>query len=178
MTTEEIHLLTKKIRNSDTLAFRTLFDFFHRPLYHFVFYKTYNRALSEDIVQDVFIRLWENRINLREDLSIKSYLYTIAVNLTLNSIRRHTIRTGEGIEDPDTQPHEETPLSVLEKKEFEQLLNAAIQKLPEQARIVFMMSRYDDLSYSEISERLSISVKTVEAHIGRALKQLRATLKP
>ena len=177
MTTEEIQLLTKKIRESDALAFQTLFDFFHRPLFHFVYYKTYDSALSEDIVQEVFIRVWENRNDLRDDLSVKSYLYTIAANLTINNIRHLTLRIGEGIEDPDTLPHENTPLAILEKKEFIQQLDDAIQQLPEQARIVFMMSRHDDLSYSEIAERLGISIKTVEAHIGRALKQLRAALK-
>lgn len=173
----DLQSITKAIQNSDTDAFKRLFDAYQQPLYHFIYSKVYNMELSEDILQDVFVTMWEKRHTLRADSSIQSLLYTIANNLALNALRHKKVRLGSGTEDSDAQLHHHTPDVILEKKESDEQFERALKMLPEQTRTVFMMSRYDDLTYQEIAQRLQISVKTVEAHMGKALKLLRAALK-
>ncbi len=164
--------LTLQIKASDKGAFRALFDRHHKDLLFFVCDKLRDSEASEDIVQEVFIKIWERRNLLDENRSIKSLLYTIALHLSLNYIRDS--KKTESL----SEHHEEIFFSKsvqhdMESDEFKEILLKAIERLPAHPRIIFKMSRMEELSYKEIAERLSISVKTVESHIGKALKILR-----
>ena len=173
---EELKKLGRRIKLSDAEAFKAVFAFYHEGIFNFVHYKLGNVAAAEDIVQDVFIKLWENRHQIKEERSLKSYLFTIANNLALNYLRHSRV----AIKFQQAQMQEsltaESPQNLLEKKEFHEKLLACIAELPEKTRLVFMMSRMENLSYKEIAERLDISIKTVESHIGNALKTLRKSL--
>jgi len=173
---DELRKLTRRIKLSDSEAFKTVFAFYHEGIFNFVHYKLGNAAAAEDIVQDVFIKLWENRHQLKEDRSLKSYLFTIANNLALNYIRHSKVVLKFHQELSEESSLQESPQAVLEKNEFHEKLLAGIAALPEKQRLVFMMSRLEQLSYQEIAERLDISIKTVESHIGNALKTLRKLL--
>jgi len=173
---EEFKKLARRIKFSDAEAFKTVFAFYHEGIFNFVHYKLGNVAAAEDIVQDVFIKLWENRHQIKEDRSLKSYLFTIANNLALNYIRHAKIAMKFQQELSAESSLQESPQASLEKKEAHEKLLAGIAALPEKQRIVFMMSRMEQLSYQEIAERLDISIKTVESHIGNALKILRQLL--
>ena len=173
----DMRQLSRRIQRSDAEAFRSAFDLYQNGIFNFLAYKLSEVAVAEDIAQEVFIKLWENRHNLKVELSLKSYLYTIANNLALNHIRHNKVVLKFQQEWTHETQENSTPQDQFERAEFHDNLIKAIEELPEQNRIVFMMSRFDELSYKEISERLDISIKTVEGHIGKALKTLRKSLK-
>ncbi|MGH7452525.1 MAG: RNA polymerase sigma factor [bacterium] len=173
---EELNELARKIKASNAEAFKIVFELYHEGIFNFIHYKLGNLEAAEDIVQDVFIKLWENRHQTKEGRSLKSYLFTIANNLALNYIRHSKVAMKFQQELGRESAMEESPHSFLEKKEFHKKLLACIAALPEKTRIVFMMSRMEQLSYQEIAARLDISIKTVESHIGNALKTLRKSL--
>ena len=167
--------ISDRVKESDQAAFKELFDRLNVPLYTFVMAKLQNAPAAEDILQDTFIRIWEQRSRLDSGRSIVSYIYTVAQNLCLNHLRHVTVLR-KHTADEDEVTHHETPQAVLEKQEFSGALKHAVDALPEQSRVVFLMSRVDELSYQAIAERLDISIRTVENHIGKALKLIRIAL--
>jgi RNA polymerase sigma-70 factor, ECF subfamily len=177
--TKNYNKLIKRIKASNIGAFEEIFKEFQENIYSYLFFKLGDTQSAEDILQDVFVKLWENRHSLKPDLYLPSYLYTIAKNLTLNYFRHKNVvqKFQQEIELKTNQKESSSPLSQLELNELKSNLALAIQNLPDQQRTVFMMSRYDELSYKEIAERLGLSVKTVETHIGKALKTLRKMLR-
>jgi RNA polymerase sigma-70 factor (family 1) len=171
--------LIRQIRVSSADAFKRLFEKYQEEIFNFLTYKIGDPDIAEDIVQDVFIKLWENRYNIKECESLKPYLYTLAKNLAINYMRHQNIVIKYQQEQirRDSQQYSSNPHIELEHKELSEKVLKEIEKLPEQQRIVFMMSRLEQMSYREIAEALNISIKTVEVHIGRALKSLVRTLK-
>ena len=132
---------------------------------------------AKDITQKVFINLWENREKIDPQKAIQSYLFTSVRNRCLNFIRDQK-KYRSRILDLDVVDHEFTfdnmdnGISELQTKVAE-----ALNALPEKCRLVFEMSRYQNMKYKEIAEELEVSVKTVEAHMSKALKTLREHLK-
>jgi len=123
------------------------------------------------------LKVWKNRSTLDETRSLKNYLYTIADNLTHNHFRHaKVVADHKGWVDSKMFSACDNPQFILEEKEWHLALVAAIEDLPEKTRIVFLMSRMEDLTYEEIADRLSLSIKTVESHMTKALKLLRKTL--
>jgi RNA polymerase sigma-70 factor (family 1) len=169
--------LVKRLKASDHDAFKTVFNTWQRNIFNFFLFKTKDAAQAEDLLQEVFLKLWNARTRLNENQSIKNYLYTIADNLLLNEIRhgkvvsRHQSNTHVSIFS-NTENHE----FLMEEREWQQRLEDAIASLPDRPRTVFLMSRFEDLSYQEIADRLSISIKTVESHMVTALKHMREKL--
>ena len=132
---------------------------------------------SEEIVQHLFLTIWEKRADLEINISLKSYLYRAVHNHCLNRIKHLKIR--EEYQQYATNFYESSYESVSQtvmKNELEQKIEAAIKKLPEQCRLIFRMSRFEELKYNEIAEQLELSPKTVENQIGKALKFLRVEL--
>ncbi|HYG41259.1 MAG TPA: RNA polymerase sigma-70 factor [Cytophagales bacterium] len=155
-----------------------LFKTYYSPLVKLVYRMLKNVEVSEDIVQDVFIKVWNNRQNLDETKSIKSYLYRSAINTTLNHIEKNkrsvqvTKIDSNLVSYSGNQTEEKVNFKELEKK-----VSAAIDTLPPKCKVIFVMSRYDELSYKEIADTLELSVKTVENQIGKALSIMREQLK-
>ena len=157
--------LVLKIKSGDRSAFKTLFEHFQNSLYNFLIYKTGDSDLSEDILQETLLKVWQKRDRLDESLSIKSYLFTMANNSAMNYFRHQKViyahQAQYQFEDEDRSPED-----IFRTKEFYDQVLQAIENLPEKTRITFMMSRFEDLSYKEIAERTDVSIKTVESHIG------------
>ena len=174
---EELQLkqLVLKIKSGDRSAFKTLFEHFQNSLYNFLIYKTGDSDLSEDILQETLLKVWQKRNSLDESLSIKSYLFTMANNSAMNHFRHQKViyahQAQYQFEDEDRSPED-----IFRTKEFYDQVLQAIENLPEKTRITFMMSRFEDLSYKEIAERTDVSIKTVESHIGKALRLIRKKL--
>ncbi|WP_216616700.1 RNA polymerase sigma-70 factor [Marinifilum caeruleilacunae] len=132
---------------------------------------------SEEIVQEVFFKLWINRSEIQINSSMESYLYRSVRNASLNLIKHISIRekykeyNKEAIEYDEQIDKDPMNASELELK-----IRASIDKLPEQRKKIFILSRYEQLKYKEIAEQLGISVKTVENQMGKALKFLREEL--
>lgn len=127
----------------------------------------------EDLVQELFYELWKKRANINIQSSLSSYLKTAVRNRALNYIKGQRIDFAEEEELKSFSSNESNSQEDLETTELEDFINGVIDSLPEKCRIVFMMSRFDELSYKEIAEKLDISTKTVENQISKALKILR-----
>lgn len=155
--------------------FIALFRTFHQSVKNFVFYKTGDMDLAEDIMQDVFLKFWEKRGEIRL-ATAKSLLYTIAGNLSKNRLEhRHVVlQFANSYVQP---PHSHSPEFEAELKEFDARLQKAIADLDEKNRVVFLMNRIDGMTYQEIAENIGLTVKAVEKRMKKALDYLTAQLK-
>ena len=161
----------------DQATFEQLFKTHFVHLCNFAYQYTKDTDAAKDITQKVFIHLWEHRAEMDPQKALKSYLFTAVRNRSLNYIRdnkkyRSKLLDVE-IEDLDLT-FEEDDLAL---EELNQRVKEALDALPEKARKVFEMSRFQHMKYKEIAEELDLSVKTVEAHMSRALRGLKESLK-
>lgn len=172
-------ILFKQIQANDRLALNTLFAQYYEKLCRFA--NTYLRhaAEAEEAVADVFVYLWKNRHQLTIEKNLKAYLYISVKHAALSALKKQQplyedlddILIGADFTDAST------PEQGLVYKELQQHIDHAIGALPHRCKQVFMMSRFDDLTYREIGEILDISENTVENHLVRALTHLRKALK-
>lgn len=165
--------LAAAIRDGDEDAFRVFYQRHAAPLFRYSLRRVGQREVAEDMVQELFVRLWNKRASIDPNNSIKAYCYQIAGNLAVDNLRRT-------VADPVSGDAELPEASVeLDQTAFEQRgrIGKALAELPDGQRQVFILSRFSGLKYSEIAQVLDISVKTVENHMGRALKKLRLNLK-
>ena len=141
-----------------------------------MYYKCGDMDLAEDLIQEVFIKVWEKREDIKMD-SVKSLLYTVASNLLINHYKHQQVVTGHQAEQGMSESSEyQSPQFQMEEQEFADRLNGCIEKLPEGCREVFLMNRIDKLKYAEIAERLELSVKAVEKRMSRAIGILKEEL--
>ena len=166
--------LVKELASGNILAFNALFRKYGTRLYRFANGYLKSQEEAEELVQEVFTRIWEKRDDLKEELSFKSYLFTIAFNL----IRKHfktKVRISEylkkGLSDLDSATTDKVDYNSLN-----QYINELVNQLPDRRRIIFIKSRFEGLSIREIAEELKISHKTVENQLTAALKFIRTNL--
>ena len=133
--------------------------------------------IAKGIVHDVFMKLWEKRTDIDTRQSVKSYLYTGVYNRSLNYIRDHKKfdKSAEQSEIPEQKQNWDIS-NEMEAIEIQAKIDRTLAELPEKCRQIFEMSRYEELKYREIAEKLNISVKTVETQMTKALKALRKNL--
>lgn len=129
---------------------------------------------AEEIVNDVFIKIWEDGKELHIESSLKSYLYKAVVNRSLNALQKNKRESGRHI-DLESVREEGFEWKQMEDNEQMVKLYAAIERLPEKCRQVFEMSRFEEMKQQEIADKLGISIKTVKNHITLALKQLNSS---
>lgn len=131
---------------------------------------------TEDIVQQVFVSLWEKRQQLDIHTSIRAFLYRAVHNACLNKLKHHKVRAAHAEEWKHTQSQEETT-DLVQAAELNDRIEEAIAGLPEQCARIFKMSRFEHLKYQEIADQLGISLKTVENQMGKALRVIRESLR-
>ena len=166
----------ERIRAGNAAAFEQLFFRYGKAMVFFARRIVKDPDVADNVVQDVFLKIWMHRSTLDPSRNIKTYLYTATRNQAINWLRRreverrhaHEIRSGEG--------SSATPEDEWNRKEMRAAIQDAVKQLPERCRLIFSMNRFDRLTYAEIAEVLDISVKTVETQMGRALKFLRKRL--
>lgn len=167
--------LLQLIKNGDKQAFKYVFDTYFTALCRFMYLYLGDTQEAEDIASDIFASVWENRKKLEISLTFKAYLFQAAKNRCLNVIRdRKATVSLDDINGQDTPQVSIT--DSLETEELNNLIQEAILSLPEKCREVFLQSRTKNLTNQEIAESMDISVKTVEAQITKALKQIRKFL--
>ena len=150
--------------------FVALFRAFNTSVKNFVYYKTGDMELAEDIMQDTFLKFWEKKGDIKI-ATAKSLLYTIAGNLSVNRMehRRVVLQFANSYVQP---PHSHSPEFEAELKEFDLRLQKAIADLDERNRVVFLMNRIDGMTYTEIAENIGLTVKAVEKRMKKALDYL------
>lgn len=150
--------------------FQKVFDDHYDYIRNYLYYLSGDMGLSEDLVQDVFLKLWEQIAKVKRD-TVLSLLFTIARNLYFKSHRRKKLDL-QFFSFLDSDKREQSPEYQLELKEFDQKLQKAISGLPEKARTAFLLNRIDEMSYAQIADSLGVSVKAVEKNISKAKKIL------
>jgi RNA polymerase sigma-70 factor (ECF subfamily) len=157
-------------------AFRKVFDACYESLcrYAFTIVKDFDQA--EDIVQSMFMKLWEKREELDITASVRSYLFRAVYNQCMNFIEHHAIKTKYDAHVRIEAPSDEQQPEVF-SDEVGENIRKAIDSLPPQCRSIFIMSRYEELKHAEIADRLGISVNTIQNQVCKALKLLREVLK-
>ncbi|MDR1369822.1 MAG: RNA polymerase sigma-70 factor [Dysgonamonadaceae bacterium] len=170
----ENNLILRKIRVGDIKAFEALFREYYEALcrYGLTFVDTTDEA--EEIVQELFYKIWKNREHLEISFSLKAYLYGAVRNNALQYLEHLQVRQNyaehfakqdkTGILSPDEE---------LEYKELNEKIDSLLNELPERRREIFILSRFEGLKYSEIAERFDLSIKTIEAEMTKAFKELR-----
>ncbi len=170
--------LSQRLRHSDRAAFAEVFQHLHTPLVRYARRITSDEATAYDVLQDVFMKLWEDRQSLTVKVSLKAMLYTMVRNRALNSLRRNKwIATDTAVEDIRDQ--QEVALAgddILAADDLRQHLQIWIDKLPERRAEAFVLSRQHGLKHSEIASIMKVSERTVDTHILLALKDLRRRL--
>ena len=167
----------QEIKADNMFAFDVLYRKYSKKLYKFSYSILKSTEESENLIQDVFLNLWENRHKVEKNSSIKSYIFTITYNSAI-SILRKKARDSEFIEYlKSLQVINEDPVSAeLEYNELTIKLSEIIKALPQRQREVYLMHKDEGLKYSAIAECLKISVNTIENHMARALKTIREKL--
>lgn len=163
------------IRLGDHDAFTALYSLHFRGLAVTSLKYVKDPAIAEEIVQDIFLKLWEDPVQLETVVSLKAYLYRSVINMSINHINRqkNIAQHHQRIADEVSKEYIET---LIEDHALKELLYREIELLPDQCRKVFKMSRFQDMKYREIAATLGIAEKTVENHIVNALKTLRANI--
>ncbi len=164
--------LVKAVRGDDSKAFLMLYQHYAPKIFNFLWNRTPDRETAEDLVQETFAKLWQMRADLDVQRNFRSLLFRIARNLAIDHLRqlRRQGLVGELDEGQPAPP--EDPEAFVKRDRVRQALRA----LSQHQRAVFCLSRFEGLKYVEIATILGISIKTVEVHMGRALKKLRDRL--
>ena len=171
-------LFIRILTRDDVTAYKKLFFDFFAPLCLFAKRYVEQKEVCEDIVQGVFFQLWKNRHQITITTSARSFLVTSVRNACIDWVRRRELETAyQEKQFVSGVSNEEDTTILYAVSELEEHLNMALAKLPENVRHTFEMNRFDGKTYLVIAEECGISVKTVEAHISRALKLLRSELK-
>jgi RNA polymerase sigma-70 factor, ECF subfamily len=162
----------------DVTAFEMIFKTYYQPLCSYAFTFLHDKEEAEEIVQSTFLSVWEKHEAIAIRTAVKPYLYAMVRNACLNVIKHEKIKQKHAVEEIAMAAHShESVAQAVASSELEGKIQQAMEKLPEQCRLVFKLSRFEELKYSEIAEQLEISVKTVENHMGKALKIMREQLK-
>jgi len=170
--------ILKQLRKGDIKSFESLFHQFHKGMSLYSISLLKNEMLAEEVVQDVFYNIWKNRNEFNLNSNWQSYLYKSVYNNSMMQIRKNKkeIRVEDeylaNIEDMKPDPSIEMDLGELNKT-----IESTLKLLPERTRNIFKMSRFQGMKYNEIAIKLAISVKTVEANMGKALKAFRVSLR-
>lgn len=172
---EEANLIAA-LKKSDRAVVREIFLRYHAVLCRVSFRIVNDKEEAKDVVQEVFIKVWQHRESLNIEFSLEAYLRRAVVNTSLNRMESRRKFTNDSLEsvfvnqgEPSADPSDEKELSAQ--------LDQALEKLPVRTKAVFTLIRFEDMSYREVAEVLGISMKAVEKEMMKALKLLRVSLK-
>jgi len=182
MNSAKLNNLIPFLQRGEKGAFEEIYSDFFGVMYHLSVQYLRDETVSEEIVQDSFMKLWEIRQTLNEQFNIRNFLYTITKNNCLNYLRNQKIalKHQQNIQYLEIQFNYEALDKLGSYIEFEELrirIDHVIAGLPDDLRETFLLSRSEDLHYKEIAEKQSISIKTVEARMTKTLRILRRELK-
>lgn len=168
-------VLLARIASGDEGAFRQVYVFYYRRLYRFAYALVKTREPAEEIVEDVFVRIWQQRETIGSIHNLRVYLYTAIKNSALNYLSQ---KARQSITEPFDHIHisigspGDTPEQLLITAEIQQKIQAAVEALPPRCKMIFKLVREDGLKYKEIAGILNISVNTIDAQMAIAIKKI------
>jgi RNA polymerase sigma-70 factor (family 1) len=167
--------LLKRLAAGDEMAFNAIYQQYQQPVFAFAFYLTKSRVLSEEVVQEIFVRVWEKREQFPENMVMLPYIKRMAQNLVLDIFRK------AGREQVMQQTLYDAVSSVFDhpadqllEKELHRIYRDGINRLPPQKKIIYTLHRDHQLSYEQIAGRLKLSPNTVRNHMAEAIRSVRA----
>lgn len=169
--------IIRRIREGDIVQFESLFRSSYVPLVKYANKLLNDYDDAEEIVQDLFVRIWLDRNKINIESSLNGYLYKSVYNRCLHLIDHNKVvekHKREAMVKQNELP--QNPVEIVQYKELNQRIIKILEKLPERCGMIFCMNRFEGLKYSEIAQKLSVSIKTVEASMGKALKLFRKEL--
>ncbi len=172
------HLIQRIALHDDLAAYRELFTGYHSALIHFSHSILHSKESAEEVVSDVFMKIWNLRHSLLNVENTHLYIYVITKNLSINRLHKNK-REAFTFIDEVAAPFENLsfdPEQLLISAELHQRLHAAIDALPPKCRLIFKLIKEDGLKYKDVAELLQLSVKTVEAQMSIALKRVAAAI--
>lgn len=168
--------IIQRLKKDDKKALTLIYNAYWKPLFLSSYNLLKNKELCEEIIQDVFIDLWNNREKIQIKISLNSYLYACTRYKVFAQFRKQKMIRVELYEDLEKRFQYATPETKIMHKELVDQIDAVVETLPKKCKNVYKLSRHEQLSHKEIAQKLSISTKTVENHISFALKILRGAL--
>jgi len=169
--------MIEKIISGDIQAFEVLFNDNYERLAYYAYQYLKDQDNAEDVVQELFSKLWINRKKLGSDINITAYLYSAVRNACLNHIKHEKVKESFQLNSIIPLPNDNYISNKIDADELNKLIQSSIFELPPERQKIFLLSREQGMKYQEIAEHLAISVKTVEAQMGSALRFLRERLK-
>lgn len=175
MELQDLYIL-EKLKEGNPQAYNQLFDAYYMPLCLFSLKYCDSFELAEDIVQEFFVKFWDEKIYLKIENPLKAYLFTAIKNNTLQAIKKQSKFVFDDIEKIVNDLMDDEPIDFASLEQEKNKLLAQVDALPEKSKAVFKAIVLDGLKYKEVADQLDISVNTVKTHYARALKQLRSNL--
>jgi len=168
-------LSVKELKDGDGIYFKRVFDQYHQKLYFFILNKTKSEYIAEEVVQMAFAKLWQSRQTLQEEYAISTQLFRIATTILIDFLRKYNNKDAvtARLDGLDIDAGIDSTTEKMSGAELQKRIWEAVKELPPVRKQVFEMSREQGMSYREIAETLSVSSKTVETHIYKALKQIK-----
>jgi RNA polymerase sigma-70 factor (ECF subfamily) len=168
-----------KLAAGDLAAYRFLFDRYFTDLCNFLNLYLHSRQFSEEVALDIFEYIWEKRESLQIRVTFKSFLFSSAKYRAISHYRKEHRAIFTSLELSESTVFEESSSrDFMEENELRRFIELAINKLPEKSRQIYLLARDENLTHKEIALQLGISPKTVENHVGIALRKLRESLMP
>jgi len=179
MSGQSLAYLLASLKKGNRAAFEAIFDLYENRLYYFVFSITKSEYATEEILQEVFIKIWTKKETIDPKRSFESFIFTIAKNLTYNYLRN--IANQQSLKEEYwkniSSLNEETKDSIL-LAEYEDIVHDILQQIPTQKRSIYILSKQQGKSNKEIADLLGITQKTVKNHLWKTLQIIRAQLEP
>lgn len=167
-------ILNRISSESDEKAFKQLFDLFAGRLYVFAFSFLKNKALAEEVVSDVFFKVWLNRKKFSDIENIKGYFFKATYNTSLNYLDEENRKKAISLEDINVDLNIDLicPETELITKELREIIEKSIESLPPRCKIIYKLAKVEQMKYKEIADLLNISVKTIDQQLTIALKKI------
>lgn len=168
--------LIPQLLSGDEITFESVYKHFLRPLHVYAITMLKDEDIAKGMVQNVFLKLWERKNTLNFSGSLQAYLYGAVYHECLNHLRHEKVKVSHHDHIVYTMKDKVETDDGIEFTDLKEKLQQALNSLPERCRTIFQLSRFEELKYQEIADHLGISIKTVEAQMGKALKILRYKL--
>ena len=168
--------IIEHLKNGDEFIYKYVYDLYARMVYSVCFRMIGNKEEAEDAAQDVFIKVFHSINNFRKDSKLSTWIYQIAVNICINKLRRKRVINFLSLDfwegEKEMADNSPSPENILEKSELQQIVQEAINSLPAKQKTAIILSRYEELSYKEISKIMELGLSAVESLIFRAKESL------